>query len=140
MGAMMAEQWTPVVRNIAASFQARLVWDVLLGEPQGHGFLAVIHGGKKLGNFDLYYDRSAREQIVMGKLNTRDNLLFFDVWTSFVARSFRNRARSEPDLTLDDFRIEATLQPDLSLSVVTRVKAKPGRGRCQCWPSTSRSP
>ncbi len=125
MGAIMAEKWTPVVRNIAASFQSRLVWDVLLGEPQSHGFLAASMAGKKLGNFDLYYDRSAREQIVMGKLNTRENLLFFDVWTSFVARSFRNRA-IEPDLTLDDFRIEATLQPDLNLNVVTRVKAKPG--------------
>ena len=126
MGAMMAEHWTPVVRNIAASFQTRLVWDVLLGEPLGHGFLAVSMSGKKLGNFDLYYDRSALEQISIGKLSTRDNLLFFDVWTSFVARSFRNRA-FEPDLTLYDFRIEATLQPDLNLSVVTRVKAKPGR-------------
>jgi len=126
MGAMMAEHWTPVVRNIAGSFQARLVWDVLLGEPQGHGFLAVSMSGKKLGNFDLYYDRSAREQIVIGKLNTRDNLLFFDTWTSFVAKSYRNRP-IEPDLKLDDFRIEATLQSDLSLNVVTKVKAKPSR-------------
>jgi len=126
MGAIMAERWTPVVRNIAASFQTRLVWDVLLGEQQGHGFLAVSMSGRKLGNFDLYYDRSALEQIVIGKLNTRDNLLFFDVWTSFVAKSFRNR-EIEDDVTLSDFRIEATLKPDLTLSVVTRVKAKPGR-------------
>ena len=31
MGALMADHWTPIVRNLAASFQARLVWDVLLG-------------------------------------------------------------------------------------------------------------
>src|SRR5580700_7428253 len=127
MGALMADHWNGAMRNIAASFQERLVWDVLLGEPQGHGFLAITMNGKKLGNFDFYYDRSAREQIVLGKLNTRDNRLFFDVWTSFVAKSFRNQ-ETEPSLTLDDFRIEATLQPDLSLSVVTRVKAKPSRG------------
>lgn len=126
MGVLMAEHWTPVVRNMAASFQVRLVWDVLLGEPQGHGFLAVSMVGKKLGNFDLYYDRNMREQIMIGKLNTRDNVLYFDVWTSFVAKSFRNRP-STPDLTLDEFRIEAALQPDLNLSVVTRVKAKPSR-------------
>jgi hypothetical protein len=126
MGALMAEKWTPIVRNISASFQARLVWDVLLGEPQGHGFLAVSMTGKHLGNFDFYYDRSAREQIVIGKLNSHDNLLFFDVWTSFVAKSFRNRP-IETSLTLDDFRIEATLQPDLNMRVVTRVKAKAGR-------------
>ena len=125
MGAMMEEAWTPVVRNIAASFQVRLVWDMLLGQPQGHGFLAASMRGVHLGNFDLYYDRSAREQIVIGKLNTRDNLLFFDVWTSFVAKSFRNRP-VEDNLTLNDFHIEATLQPDLNLSVLTRVKARPG--------------
>jgi len=125
MGAMMTGQWTPVVRNIAASFQTRLAWDLLLGEPQNHGFFAISVRGKKLGTFDLYFDRSAREQIVIGQLNTRDNLLYFDVWTSFVARSFRNRA-VERELVLDDFRIEAALQPDLALRVVTRVKAKPG--------------
>ncbi|HLY19560.1 MAG TPA: M1 family aminopeptidase [Bryobacteraceae bacterium] len=123
MGVMMAEQWTPVVRNIAASFQTRLVWDVLLGQPRDHGFFAASVRGRKLGSFDLYYDRDAREQIVIGKLNNRDNVLFFDVWTSFVARSFRNKT-IEPDLALDDFRIEAALQPDLALRVVTRMKAR----------------
>lgn len=123
-GALMSERWTPVVRNVAASFQSRLVWDLLLGQPLTRGFLAISMSGKNLGNFDLYYDRSAREQIVIGKVNTRDNLLFFDIWCSFVARSFRSR-NIAPDLKLDDFRIEAQLQPDLGLRVVTRVKVKP---------------
>ena len=43
-----------------------------------------------------------------------------------MAKSFRNRPNT-PDLTLDEFRIEAALQPDLNLSVVTRVMAKPSR-------------
>ncbi len=124
MGAILAEHWAPTLRNIVASFQTRLVWDLLLGEPQRRGICAISMVGRKLGNFDLYYDRNAREQIMTGQLNTRDNVLFFDVWTSFVARSFRNRP-VEPDFTLDNFRIQAELQPDLSLRVVTRVKAKP---------------
>jgi Peptidase family M1 domain len=124
IGAIMAEKWSPIVRNIASSFQTRLVWDLLLGSPQSHGFFAISMSGRNLGNFDLYYDRNSREQIVIGKLNSRDNRLFFDVWTSFVARSFRNRTL-EPELALEDFRIEAALQPDLALRVVTRVKAKP---------------
>ena len=126
VGEIMSERWTPVMRNIASSFQTRLVWDVLLGEPQNHGFMAVSMSGNKLGNFDLYYDRSAREQIVIGKLNARDKKLFFDVWTSFVAKSFRGRP-FEPDIELEDFRIDATLQPDLNLDVVTRMKGKPVR-------------
>jgi hypothetical protein len=124
MGALMADQWTPVVRNYATSFQTRLVWDVMRGSPRDNGFFALSMRGRSLGNFDLYYDRDAREQIVIGKLNTRDNVVFFDVWTSFVARSFRNRD-IRPELTLDDFHIDATLRPDLSLKVVTRVKARP---------------
>ena len=126
MGALMADHWNAVMRNITSSFETRLIWDVLLGEPQNHGFLAAAMRGNKLGNFELYYDRSAREQISIGQLNTRANQQFFDVWTSFVAKSFRNRSE-EPDLTLDDFRIDAKLEPDLSLSVVTRVEARPAR-------------
>jgi len=48
--------------------------------------------GKKLGNFDLYYDHRALEQIVIGKWNSRDGRLFFDVWSSFVAKTFSQRA------------------------------------------------
>jgi hypothetical protein len=125
MGALMAEKWTPVMRNIAGSFQTRLLLDLLSGESQRPGFFAASISGNKLGNFELYYDRRAQEQITVGKLTTHHDLLFFDVWTSFVARSFRNQ-HPEPDFVLDDFRITATLEPDLSLRAVTRVKLKTG--------------
>jgi len=126
MGALMNDRWTPVVRNIATSFETRLVWDLILGAPQTHGFFAMSMMGNTLGNFDLYYDRRAREQIMVGKLNTRDNVLFLDIWCSFVARSFRGR-EMEPDFALDDFRIQAALQPDLNLQVDSKVQLKPGR-------------
>lgn len=124
MGAMMAEKWTPVVRNIAASFQARLAYDLLSDGARRRGFFAASMTGKKLGNFDFYHDRSSREQIVIGKLNVGGDQVFFDVWTSFVARSFRNRSM-DPDVVMDDFRIEAALEPDLNLRVITRVKVVP---------------
>jgi hypothetical protein len=125
MGAALAENWALVARNIASSFQTRLLLDILSGESRRPGFFAASMNGLKLGNFDLYYDRRAQEQIAVGKLNTSHDLLFFDVWTSFTARSFRNQ-RPQPDFVLDDFRIEATLEPDLSLRAVTRVKLKTG--------------
>jgi Peptidase family M1 domain len=123
MGAIMAEHWTPVVRNILTSFQVRLVLDLLTAENQRRGFFGAALTGRRLGNFDLYYDRAAREQIVLGKLNTRDNTPYFDVWTSFVAHSFRDRAPA-PEFRMDDFHIDATLEPDLSLRAVTRVKVQ----------------
>lgn len=126
IGALMTEKWTSVVRNIAASFQTRLVLDLASGASQCPGFFAASLSGQKLGNFEVYYDRRAREQLVVGKLNVRGSLVFFDVWTSFVARSFRNQ-HLEPEMALDDFRIDATLEPDLGLRVITRVKVKPAR-------------
>jgi len=125
MGALLAESWTPVVRNISASFQTRLVLDLLSSDAHRPGFFGASIRGKKLGNFDLYYDRRALEQIVIGKLNSREGLLFFDVWSSFVARPFRD-VTVAPDLVMDDFRIEATLQPNLGLEVVTRARLKAG--------------
>jgi len=124
VGALMSDKWTPVLRNLGASFQTRLVWDLFRGSPRDHGFFSMTMRGRQLGTFDLYYDRDAREQIVIGKLTSRDNVLFFDVWTSFVARSFRNREIGL-ELALDNFRIHATLEPDLSLHVITRVRARP---------------
>ena len=139
MGELMAESWAPVVHNVAASFQTRLVLDLLSGDPRRPGFFAASMRGKKLGSFDLYYDRRALEQIVIGKLNSRDSKLYFDVWSSFTAKSFRNVSNSpnaspnvadvsvEPDFVMDNFRIEATLQPDLGLQTVTRARIKAGR-------------
>jgi hypothetical protein len=56
---------------------------------------------------------------------SRDNHPFFDDWFSFTARSFRkNPASRAQDLVTSNYRIEATIDPDLSMSVVTRVKVR----------------
>src|SRR5262249_6585080 len=67
MGALMADSWTPVLRNIAEGFQSRLVLDLLSGEMRDRGFFIASLRGKQLGNFDISYDRRAQEQIVIGQ-------------------------------------------------------------------------
>ena len=130
MGAMMAEQWTPVVRNLAASFEARLVLDLLTPREHQQGyFVAAVHG-KKLGNFDVIYEPRTEEQVMAGRVTSRDNMTFFDVWTSFTASPYRNgpQKRPERELTLRDYRIDATVEPDLLLRVTTRAKVTMTRG------------
>ena len=79
----------------------------------------------KLGNFDLVYDPDNIEQIMAGQLTTRENRLFFDTWTSFPARSSRkNPTPLVRDPQLGDYRIDATVAPDLTLNVITRVKVR----------------
>jgi hypothetical protein len=123
LGAVLDEQWTSALRNLGAGYQTRLTLD-LLGWPGSRpGLLAAFFQGIKLGNFDVVFDPNSPEPILAGQLTTRDNRLYFDTWTSFAARSSRlHPAPRKPELSLRDYRIQAVVNEDLSLSVVTRVK------------------
>jgi len=126
LGATMAEQWNSVLRNVGASYQTRLTLD-LLGSPGfTSGLLVGVFNGIKDGNFDLLYDPQSPEQILGGQVSNRDARLYFDIWVSFVARSFRDApARSAQRFALSNFRIDSTLAPDLTLNCITRVTVKP---------------
>ncbi|MEX2263850.1 MAG: M1 family aminopeptidase [Bryobacteraceae bacterium] len=130
-GVLMAEQWSPVVRNISTGFESVLVLDLLSRNPENGLFFAAV-SGKKLGNFDVLYDPRSAEQIVVGQTTFRENRTFFDVWTSFTARSFRKQAAPppEPEVKIKDYRIEAWLDASLQMRVVTKATVTPaGEGR-----------
>jgi len=120
------EEWAPVLRNLSSSYQTRLALDLLGGGGRRGDLLAALLASPKLGNIDLIYDPEAPEQIMAGQVATRDGLVYFDTWTSFEARSYRGKpAPAQEDVSVRDYRIEATITPDLLLSAVTRVKVKP---------------
>jgi hypothetical protein len=123
--AAMDDLWTPLLRSLADSFQTRVALD-FLGGPAGHpGLFAGVFENAKFGNFDVIFDPNGQEQIAAGRVSVRDNQTFFDTWTSFPMRSARRNPPARPeDVVLSDFRIQATLNPGLSLDCVTRVKVK----------------
>ena len=82
IGALLDEQWSPVLRNLAASFEVRLTLDLLGAPARRGGLFAALFSGNKLGNFDIVYEPDKMEQILAGRVTTRDNRLFFDTWTS----------------------------------------------------------
>ena len=123
---VLDDYWSPILRNLGASYQTRLTYDLLGGQASRTGLFATMLAGTKLGNFDIVYEPASLEQIFAGQLVARENHLFFDTWTSFAARSMRrNPVAPQSDLDLRDYRIEATVNPDLSMDVVTRVKGVP---------------
>jgi hypothetical protein len=124
MGALMADQWLSVVRNLSSSFESRLLLDLLSPRHRQEGCFIAAVNGKRLGNFDVVYEPRAPEQIVAGQVNSRDSLTFFDVWTSFESSPYRKGVRKAPapEMSLKDYRIQATLEPNLLLRVVTKVK------------------
>ena len=124
MGALMADEWNPTVRNLSASFEARLLLDLLSPAHRQRGCFVAAIQGKRLGNFDVVYEPRAAEQIVVGQVKNQNNLMLFDVWTSFEAAPFRKGARKRPgpEVVVSDYRIDAVLEPNLRLRAVTRVK------------------
>lgn len=129
-GNLIADGWTPTLRNFAASFQTRLVGGILSGDSRPGFFYSAISGAK-LHNFDILYEPASREQIFAGQLAYRNNRSYFDIWTSFPARSLRNGAvPPESPLVLDNFRIDSTIDDNLMLKSVTRatltLKRQPG--------------
>ena len=130
MGTLIGDQYTSVLRNLTGSFETRLVYDLLSGDRAGGLFYLAV-SGNQLGNFDVLYDPTAHDQIVVGKLSYRENRAFFDIWTSFQARSRREGAPPGGlSYALDNFRIEADIDADLGMKAVTRatlaLKGPPG--------------
>jgi hypothetical protein len=123
MGALLADAWSPVARNLAESFETRITLDFLSVSPAPGFFFAAIKG-KRLGNFDVVYDPRGEEQVLIGQTTFRDDRTFFDTWTSFASKS-RNAAAAVPDASITSYKIDAMLDADLRLRVVTRLKATP---------------
>ena len=122
-GLVLKGQFDGVVRNIAQSYEMRLVYDLLSAEWEKSGFFFAAISGKTLGNFDVLYDRRAREQVLVGQLNYRDGRRFFDTWMSFPSRSVRNGATKPPENTVAfrNIAIDATLTPDLNMKARTTI-------------------
>jgi hypothetical protein len=126
IGAVLDEEWTPALRNLGSSYQTRLTLELLGGPGRRGELFAAMVSSPRIGNFDLLFDPDAADQIVAGQLATRDNRLYFDTWTSFVARSWRKNPKPEPQtIVLRDYRIEATVAPDLGFTAITHIKVKP---------------
>ncbi len=127
VGALLADQWSPVVANITGSYESRMVLDLLSGaalsdQQPDHGMFRAIIQGKKRGNFDLGYDGRSYEQLDAGQLTTRDGRSYFDTWTSFESKSHRNAPPPGPEEEILSYRMEATLDSSFVLHCITRIK------------------
>ncbi|MGD0046412.1 MAG: M1 family aminopeptidase [Bryobacteraceae bacterium] len=126
VGALLDDQFTPMLRSLSASYQTRLVLDLLNRTSGNQGVFAAVLDSPNLGAFDVIVDPQRGEPIVAGQMTSRDNRLFLDAWTSFKPRSMRNQSGPHvPDLALSDYRIEAAIGGDLELKATTRVKVRP---------------
>ena len=119
---------------LSTNLETRIVYDLLADDRKaGLFYMAVV--GNELGGFDLVYDPMNQDQISAGRLSVRNDRSYFDTWASFPARSVRNGgAPPVARFSLDNFRIEATIENDLNMKAVTRATLKLGQKPAQVIP------
>ncbi len=128
-GLLYASEAGETVRNLTTSLEVRVVHDLLTdAASRGEGLSFAAIAGRTLGNFDVLFDPTDYEQAVVGKVTISGNSPRFDVWTSFRSRASLRAGTSVPaDFSLENYRIEATIQPDLHLHAVTRMTLRAGQ-------------
>jgi hypothetical protein len=136
VGALMTDQWSPVLANIREGFELRIVDDLVSADPKKSGFMFLGLAGRERGNFDLLYDPRAREQIVAGQLAEHASRLRYNIWTSFMSRSVRTGSakRVEPGFSLSHFSIDAALDANLHMKASTTIKLRVGRAALRSFP------
>ncbi|MGA9528579.1 MAG: M1 family aminopeptidase [Terriglobales bacterium] len=94
------------------------------------GMLHLHLIGRKLGAFEVFWDAAAPEPVWVGQFRNKENLGFFDTWTSFApastAESTPNSIRS--DVSITSFLIDATVQPPIELHASTEVNVHARKG------------
>ena len=126
MGPSQVERWSPVLHNLSASFELRLAQDLLNPRNPSRGLLFATVAGKRLGTFDLLYNPTSTEQIIVGRLNDHDGRSAYDVWASF---SPRDPALSRPaplDFLASRYSIDATVEQGKALRARTQVQIRTG--------------
>ena len=133
------KDWDDASRRLAEYDALRLFADfshflpVAPGAAVSREFPAMLHlhvVGRKMGAFEVFWDAAAPEPLWVGQLRTKDNLAFFDTWTSFApVLATGAPAHSSPsDVSINDFLIEVSVQPPIELQASAQLKLHVRKG------------
>jgi hypothetical protein len=122
--AALVSKWQPLLREVAGDIDVPIVSSLLSGDPPGLGIFDAIIGGRTLGSFDVMYDPHQLEATTVGHVGMVDGAPRFQVWTSFAPRR-RTIPLPEDRFGIDEYRIDAAIQPDLRVNAVSRFRVTP---------------
>ncbi len=117
----------PVLRSVCTQIDVSLAESLLDNHSQQDGFFYAVIGGRQLGSFDLTYQPDEFEPVSVGRVSPDGKQ--FQLWSSFRPR--RSPPFVQPPAEISNYRIDATIEPDLSLSASAdfSVEARPQDGR-----------
>jgi hypothetical protein len=104
------------LRSVISDVKLRLVEALLDNHEPSQGFFYGLIGGQSLGTFDILYDPREFEPILAGRVVPGTNgEPRFQLWTSFRPR--RAPPYVSPPPKISEYRIDAQIHPDLTMSV-----------------------
>jgi Peptidase family M1 domain len=116
-----ADGWTSIVASLNPWHSLRLLVDWLSTKTQPY-FYAALAGDTK-GAFDVLVDTRRDEQVVFGQPRIENGTVGYDVWASFPAEN-QKTATAPPAFVPTDYRVDTTIDDDLSLEGVTHLSMK----------------
>lgn len=111
-----AEAMNSALRAAAAESGIRLMQALLDEHRPSEGFFYAFLLGRTLENFDVYYEPSASEAISVGRAVADKVGQRFQLWTAFRPRHTAPATERSP--IVSDYRIDATIRPDLRMAAV----------------------
>jgi hypothetical protein len=86
--------------------------------------------GRRLGAFEVFWDATSSEPLSIAQARTRDDILFFDIWTSFAPANLQEPAAGSLAgvISIESFRIQATVDPPTQLHATTDVRIQIHKG------------
>jgi hypothetical protein len=99
------------------------------GSELARKFPPLLHAhllGKKLGDFEVFWDAAGAEPLWAGQPRAKDGILFFDLWTSFAPAGMDLAAadRRADDVSITSFRIQASVEPPTMLRASTEMDVR----------------
>ena len=134
-GERLAPRWSGIVRNLLGGAALRVFADTYSDAPREAGFFVGAMRGNRLGRFEISIEPRLRKQVGAGRLVRGGEREFYEIWTSFEGRNFREGRRRfvpEPGL-LRNYRIEAEIGPDLGMEVRARADFYPQNPRARAF-------
>ena len=116
-----ADLWQSAVATRNPAHAMRLLYEWLSASP--HPYFAAALGGVQSGPFDFVYDESREEPEMLGQAKKNNRGEFYDIWSSSRTAAIKPPSAAFHAL---QYRIEATIHPDNSLSGEATVRLRAG--------------
>ena len=111
----MASSVDKVLQADVSELDVRMVQGLLDNHSVENGFFYGIIGGRSIGIFDVVYEPTRPEPVLVGHIASLPNSLqYFQVWSSFRPR--RKAPAYHPVRRISNYRLDTVIKPDLSMT------------------------